>query len=67
MQLNGYAGGRVRIGHSLNLNAAETLKTMILKDHPNADITIIDHAGLCCFYSEKGGVMVGYEGAKKFD
>ena len=67
MKNNGYQGGRVRIGHSLNLNAAETLKAMICKDHPNADISIIDHSGLCCFYSEKGGILVGYEGAKKFD
>ena len=62
----GYKGGKVIIGHGLNLNAAETLKAMILKKFPGANITILDHAGLDCFYAEKGGVLVGFEGAAKF-
>lgn len=66
MRSMGYKGGKVRIGHSLNLNAAQTLEAAIRKEYPNADITIIKHSGLCCFYSEKGGVLVGFEGANKF-
>jgi fatty acid-binding protein DegV len=66
MNKMGYKGGKVRIGHSLNENAANTLKSMILKQYPNADISIIDHAGLCCFYAEKGGVLMGFEGSQKF-
>ena len=63
----GYQGGKVIIGHSLNLNAAETLRDMIRNQYPNADIVIRNHAGLDCFYSEKGGVLLGFEGSKKFD
>lgn len=63
----GYKGGKVVIGHGLNLNAAQTLKAMIQKQYPNANIMIRDHAGLDCFYAEKGGVLLGFEGSKKFD
>jgi len=63
----GYQGGKVCIGHGLNPNAAENLKEMILKQYPSASIIIREHAGLDCFYAEKGGVLVGFEGNKKFD
>ena len=63
----GYAGGKLIIGHGLNPNAAETLKAMVLKQYPSASITIRDHAGLDCFYAERGGILVGFEGNKKFD
>ena len=66
MNSKGYKGGKVVIGHGLNPNAAETLKTMILSRFPNADITIREHAGLDCFYAEKGGVLLGFEGSPKF-
>ena len=63
----GYQGGKVIIGHGLNPNAAETFKTMILQQFPSASITIREHAGLDCFYAEKGGILLGFEGNKKFD
>ena len=63
----GYSGGKVVIGHGLNPNAAENLKAMILKQFPSASITIREHAGLDCFYAEKGGILLGFEGNKKFD
>lgn len=67
MDKMGYKGGKVRIGHGLNLNAAETLKAAILAKFPNADIVITPHAGLDCFYAEKGGVLLGFEGNNKFE
>ncbi len=67
MKENGYSGGKVVIGHSLNPNAAEALKVIILAEHPSAEIVIRPHVGLDCFYSEKGGLIIGYEGKKKFD
>lgn len=63
----GYCGGKVIIGHSLNLRAAENMKALIQKDYPQADVQIEEHAGLDCFYSEKGGLIIGFEGNKKFD
>lgn len=61
MKERGYTGGRVRIHHAENPEAAELLKGTILADFPNADITIGETRGLCSFYAELGGLMIGYE------
>ena len=61
MEKAGYRGGKVRLAHCQNPEAAERLKAMILEKHPAADVTIHKHRGLCSFYAEKGGVLVGYE------
>ncbi len=61
MKARGYAGGRVRIHHAENPEAAEILKSTILTDFPDADITIGETRGLCSFYAELGGLMIGYE------
>ncbi|MBQ2244287.1 MAG: DegV family protein [Oscillospiraceae bacterium] len=56
-----YAGGQVRICHCFNLTAAETLRELIHADFPNAPVTIDATHGLCSFYAEQGGMLVGYE------
>lgn len=61
MQKSGYNGGKVRIRHSDNLNAAETLAKNIQNRFPNADIKIGKNNGLCSYYAEKGGILVGFE------
>lgn len=61
MKEKGYQGGKVYIDHVLNEKAAETLKTMILAEYPDADIQIALTRGLCSFYAEKGGFIVGFE------
>lgn len=61
MKAHGYAGGRVRIGHNFNLAGAQVLRDIILAEFPGADISIEQSAGLCLFYAEEGGLMVGYE------
>lgn len=61
MQQYGYAGGKVRIRHSDNQNAAETLTGEILRNHPDADIKVGTNHGLCSYYAEKGGILVGFE------
>lgn len=61
MKAHGYAGGRVRIGHNFNLNGAHQLQSIILEEFPDADISIEQSTGLCLFYAEEGGLMVGYE------
>lgn len=63
MKKEGYAGGKVRIAHCLNVKAAETLKEKILQDFPNGNVEILDCTGLCSFYAEKDGLMIGYEDA----
>jgi len=57
----GYTGGKVRISHCLNLAAAETLKAQIHQQYPQADIQICPTGGLCSFYAEKGGMIIGFE------
>lgn len=62
MKLAGYAGGKVRIAHCFNENAARQLSDLIRQDYPSGDIEILPCTGLCSFYAEKGGFLVGYEG-----
>ena len=57
----GYEGGKVRISHCLNENAAKLLKENILTLYPQADIKIRPTGGLCSFYAEKGGLLIGFE------
>lgn len=61
MQQYGYAGGKVRIRHSDNRNAAEMLSGEILSSYPDADIKVGTNHGLCSYYAEKGGILVGFE------
>ena len=57
----GYAGGRVRIHHANNKSVAETLKERLTAEFPNADVTVGETRGLCSFYAESGGVLIGFE------
>ena len=57
----GYEGGKVRISHCLNENAANQLKESILVLYPQADVQIRPTGGLCSFYAEKGGLLIGFE------
>ena len=61
MREAGYAGGKVRISHCLNPEAAERLRERILALYPQADVQIRPTGGLCGFYAEKGGLIIGYE------
>ena len=62
MEAHGFTGGRVRIAHGLNPAGAEALLDMIRSAYPNIEATIVPFSGLCCFYAERGGLMVGFEG-----
>ena len=58
---DGYKGGKVRIHHANNETAANLLKTKILEKFPSAEIEIDIAGGLCSFYAEQGGLLVGFE------
>ena len=58
----GYQGGKVIIDHVYNEVAALDLKTKILERFPKASVLIGVCGGLCCFYAQRGGLMVGFEG-----
>ena len=57
----GYAGGKVRIDHCFNKEDALKIKDLILSAFPSADVIIGENHGLCSFYAEKGGILVGFE------
>ena len=57
----GYQGGKLRITHCMNESLARELKTAIAGRYPAADIQIGTCKGLCTFYAEKGGLIVGFE------
>lgn len=57
----GYRGGKVRIDHCFNEEAAKQLKEMITSEFANADVVIGVTKGLCSFYAEQGGMLVGIE------
>ena len=57
----GYKGGRVRIAHCLNVGFANAVKEKILADFEKAHIEICECRGLCSFYAEKGGLLMGFE------
>ncbi len=62
MKKNGFAGGKVCIDHCLNLGAAMTLKELIQKEFPGSKVDIGTCMGLCSYYAEQGGLLVGFEG-----
>ena len=61
MKKRGYVGGKVRIAHCFNEGAAEALTAAIREAYPNADVERTLCRGLCSFYAEKGGLMIGFE------
>ena len=61
LQEEGFKSGKISIGHCQNENAALQLKEMLLSKLKNVSIEIHKLKGLCSFYAEKGGVLVGFE------
>ncbi|RVU70111.1 MULTISPECIES: DegV family protein [Lactobacillus] len=60
MKAEGYQGGEVIIDHCENEADSENLKKLILADFPDVKIKIRPMRGLCSFYAEEGGMMIGY-------
>ena len=57
----GLKTGKVRIAHCLNEDAARELTERIRARLPQVEIRIDPCLGLCSYYAEKGGLLVGYE------
>lgn len=56
-----YHGGKVRISHADNLKLAHSVRDKILELYPHADIIVYPMGGLCTYYAEIGGLLVGCE------
>lgn len=60
MKAEGYAGGEVKIAHCNNEAAAKALVTLLHAEFPEAETEIHPCGGLCSFYAEEGGLLVGF-------
>lgn len=57
----GYQGGKVIIGQRNGQEFTQHLITGIKERFPEALIQTVELSGLCSFYAEDGGIMMGYE------
>ncbi len=58
---SGFRQGKVLIAHCFNESGAQALREKILAAFPQANVRIYSTNGLCSFYAEKGGLLVGYD------
>ena len=56
----GYRGGSVRIGHCRNAAFALELCTELRRRFPGAEVKSYPLRGLCSYYAEHGGIMLGF-------
>lgn len=61
MKKLGYAGGKVRITHCNNEDIANKIKEQVKALASDADVKIHPTRGLCSFYAEEGGTLIGFE------
>ena len=57
----GYKGGKVRIGHCQNAALALEFCAEIRQRFPEAEVRSYPLRGLCSYYAERGGIMLGFE------
>lgn len=57
----GYAGGRIVMAHRSNEKFCQQLSELLREKYPQANIKILPTSGLCSFYAEDGGLLMGYE------
>lgn len=60
MRDRGFRGGRAAISHCLNPAFAMELKKRIVEMWPESDVEVLPTRGLCGYYAERGGVIVGF-------
>ena len=61
LETEGFKNGKISIGYCQNESAAEQMKELILAKFEDVQIEIHKFRGLCSFYAEKGGVLIGFE------
>lgn len=58
-----YDGATLRIAHCFGEEPALALRDAVLAEFPNTRFLLEPTGGLCSFYAEEGGLMIGFEGA----
>ncbi len=61
LKVGGVSCGKISIAHCENELGTVRLKAMLQTSFPNAQIEIHKLRGLCSFYAEKGGILIGFE------
>lgn len=61
VQKAGYKGGRITIAHRNNEKFCQQFSDLVKTDYPQAVIEVLPTSGLCSFYAEEGGLLMGYE------
>lgn len=61
LKRNGLSRGKVQIAHCRNELGARKLKDLIEAALPDVTVAIGENRGLCSYYAEIGGLLVGYE------
>ncbi len=61
MKAAGLSRGRVSISHCRNEAGAAALRALLSKELPHAEVSISELRGLCSYYAETGGLLVGFE------
>ena len=57
----GYAGGHTTIAHRNNEKFIEQFSALVREKFAHAMIEVLPTSGLCSFYAEEGGLLMGYE------
>lgn len=57
----GYKGGKIRIDHCFNEESAKKIKELVIAEFKDANVLIEKTLGLCSFYAERGGLLIGFE------
>lgn len=57
----GYKGGRIIIAHRNNEKFCQQFSDLVKEQFPKAVVDFITTSGLCSFYAEEGGLLMGYE------
>lgn len=57
----GYQGGKVTIAHCNNEKICQQIRDAVSEKFAHAVIEAIPTSGLCSFYAEEGGILMGYE------
>ena len=57
----GYKGGRLIIAHRNNEKFCQQFSQLVQEKYPQAQIETVPTSGLCSFYAEEGGILMGYE------
>ncbi|MGT2888198.1 DegV family protein [Streptococcus didelphis] len=57
----GYKGGKILIAHRKNLKICQLITDKVQEKFPAAKVIVQPTSGLCSFYSEDEGILLGYE------